>query len=156
MKRISVLLADDRPQGSRLRENFVPYDASDLPLVEETFRAGATGFVHKVGGTEETLKAIRAVTAGETYITPLIARDLVSSLMTGGPHATSRETALTARQRQILQLLAEGKTMKEAAIVRAPQNRIISIRMRITNASRKYAGIHRVCASGLLGCPTST
>jgi len=90
---------------------------SDLPLVEEAFRAGATGFAHKVGSTEETLRAIRAVAAGETYITPLIAGDLVSSLMTGGPHATSRETALTARQRQILQLLAEGKTMKEAAVV---------------------------------------
>ncbi len=90
---------------------------SDLALVEEAFMAGAAGFVHKIGGSEEILKAIRAVAEGETYITPLITGDLVSTLMTGGPNASARETALTARQRQTLQLLAEGKTMKEAAVL---------------------------------------
>src|SRR5215475_1855959 len=89
----------------------------DLPLVEEAFRAGASGFVLKVCDAAEFIKAIQIVARGTTYITPLLAGDLVSSLMAVGPRATSRETPLTIRQREVLQLLAEGKTMKEAAAV---------------------------------------
>jgi DNA-binding NarL/FixJ family response regulator len=89
----------------------------DLPLVEEAFRAGASGFVLKVCDASEFIKAIQSVARGTTYITPLLAGDLVSSLMAVGPRSQSRETPLTARQREVLQLLAEGKTMKEAAAV---------------------------------------
>jgi DNA-binding NarL/FixJ family response regulator len=88
---------------------------TDLPIVEEAFRAGASGFVLKISGAEEFMKAIHAVAKGETYITPLLAGDLISALLTAGPQETSAETTLTVRQRQVLQLLAEGKTMKEAA-----------------------------------------
>jgi DNA-binding NarL/FixJ family response regulator len=53
-----------------------------------------------------------------TYIAPLLAGDLVSSLITtGSQRAASNEMRLTVRQREVLQLLAEGKTMKEAAAV---------------------------------------
>src|SRR5215467_9910084 len=65
----------------------------------------------------EFVKAIQSVARGSTYITPLLAGDLISVLMTPGTKEPSRETPLTARQRQVLQLLAEGKTMKEAAAV---------------------------------------
>ncbi len=89
---------------------------SDLQLVEEAFRAGASGFVLKVCDAEEFVKAIQTVANGETYITPLLAGDLISSLMTvGHRRAASPEMPLTVRQREVLQLLAEGKTMKEAA-----------------------------------------
>jgi len=90
---------------------------SDLPVVEEAFKAGAAGFVLKVCGMEELSEAIRTVAAGKTYITPLIGGDLISTLMTSGARDSSRETTLTVRQREILRLLAEGKTMKEAAAV---------------------------------------
>jgi DNA-binding NarL/FixJ family response regulator len=88
---------------------------TDLPIVEEAFRVGASGFVLKVSGADEFLKAIQAVAKGDTYITPLLAGDLISALLTAGPQEMSGETTLTLRQRQVLQLLAEGKTMKEAA-----------------------------------------
>jgi DNA-binding NarL/FixJ family response regulator len=89
---------------------------ADLPLVEEAIRAGASGFVLKVCDAEELVKGIQTVAKGMTYITPLLAGDLVSSLMTAGSQrAASNEMPLTVRQREVLQLLAEGKTMKEAA-----------------------------------------
>jgi DNA-binding NarL/FixJ family response regulator len=86
---------------------------SDLPLVEEAFRAGASGYVLKLCTPEELLKAVQCVARGTTYITPLLAGDLISTLLTAGPPDVSRETRLTTRQREVLQLLAEGKTMKE-------------------------------------------
>jgi DNA-binding NarL/FixJ family response regulator len=89
---------------------------ADLSIAEEAFRAGASGFLLKVCDAEEFVKAIQAVAKGETYITPLLAGDLISSLMTvGHRRAASPEMPLTVRQREVLQLLAEGKTMKEAA-----------------------------------------
>src|SRR5262249_28072564 len=60
-------------------------------------------------------KAVKCVARGATYITPLLAGDLISTLLTTGPQETSRDSALTLRQREVLQLLAEGKTMKEVA-----------------------------------------
>jgi DNA-binding NarL/FixJ family response regulator len=88
---------------------------ADLPLVEEAFRVGASGFVLKMCDAGEFVKAIHCVAKGSTYITPLLAGDLISVLMTAGPKEQSRDTPLTSRQREVLQLLAEGKTMKEAA-----------------------------------------
>jgi DNA-binding NarL/FixJ family response regulator len=88
---------------------------ADLPLVEEAFRVGASGFVLKMCDAGEFVKAIHSVAKGSTYITPLLAGDLISVLMTAGPKESSREAPLTSRQREVLQLLAEGKTMKEAA-----------------------------------------
>ena len=88
---------------------------ADLPLVEEAFRVGASGFVLKMCDAGEFVKAIHSVARGSTYITPLLAGDLISVLMTAGPKEQARDTPLTSRQREVLQLLAEGKTMKEAA-----------------------------------------
>ena len=83
---------------------------ADFPLVQEAFRAGASGYVLKMSGADEFLKALRCVATGATYLSPLLAGDLISSLATN-----SREIALTLRQREVLQLLAQGKTMKEVA-----------------------------------------
>jgi len=88
---------------------------ADLPLVEEAFRAGASGYVLKLCGADELVKAIQCVARGTTYITPLLAGDLISTLLTAGPHQNGGETTLTLRQREVLQLLAEGKTMKQVA-----------------------------------------
>jgi DNA-binding NarL/FixJ family response regulator len=90
---------------------------SDAPIVEEAFNAGAAGFLVKLSNTEELLEAVHTVARGETYITPIVAGDVISKLITNGSHETVTETKLTSRQRQMLQLLAEGKTMKEAAAV---------------------------------------
>jgi DNA-binding NarL/FixJ family response regulator len=87
---------------------------TDFPLIQEAFRAGASGFVLKMCDSSEFVLAIQSVAKGATYITPMLAGDLISSLITSGPQQ-SDETILTSRQREVLQLLAEGKTMKEAA-----------------------------------------
>jgi DNA-binding NarL/FixJ family response regulator len=88
---------------------------TDLPLVEEAFRAGASGYILKLGGADECVKAIQCVARGATYITPLLAGDLISTLLTARTTESSRNAPLTLRQREVLQLLAEGKTMKEVA-----------------------------------------
>src|SRR5262245_14300936 len=88
---------------------------SDLPFVREAFRAGASGFVLKICDLSELVKAIHAIANGSTYITPVLAEDLISILITTDPKAPSRDTPLTSRQSEVVQLLADGKTMKEAA-----------------------------------------
>jgi DNA-binding NarL/FixJ family response regulator len=85
---------------------------SDLPLVEEAFRTGASGYVLKVCGIDELIKAIQCVSRGGTYVSPLLG-DVISTLLTAGPQQQCRESALTSRQIQVLRLLAEGRTMKE-------------------------------------------
>jgi DNA-binding NarL/FixJ family response regulator len=104
-----------RRDGNMAKLLFLSMHA-DLPLVEQAFRAGASGYVLKLCSAEELVKAIGCVARGATYITPLLAGDLISTLLTVGAAAeTPRESALTVRQREVLQLLAEGKTMKEVA-----------------------------------------
>jgi len=88
---------------------------ADFPLVEEAFRAGASGYVLKLCGADEFIKAIQCIVRGATYITPLLAGDLISTLLTTGPQQAPRDMTLTLRQREVLQLLAEGKTMKQVA-----------------------------------------
>jgi DNA-binding NarL/FixJ family response regulator len=88
---------------------------ADLPLVEEAFRVGASGYLLKLCGADEFVKAIQSVARGATYITPLLAGDLISTLMSVGRQDSNREMSLTLRQREVLQLLSEGKTMKETA-----------------------------------------
>jgi DNA-binding NarL/FixJ family response regulator len=88
---------------------------SDLPLVVEAFKAGASGYVLKFCGTDEFVKAIHCVAKGNTYITPLLAGDVISALLAAKKGEASHETGLSVRQREVLQLLAEGKTMKQAA-----------------------------------------
>jgi DNA-binding NarL/FixJ family response regulator len=85
---------------------------SDLPVVEEAFRSGASGYMLKIGGTEELVRAIQCIARGGTYVTPLLG-DLISALLTAGSQQKCREATLTARQLEVLRLLAEGRTMKE-------------------------------------------
>jgi DNA-binding NarL/FixJ family response regulator len=87
---------------------------SELSMIEEAFRAGASGIVLKAGSPEEFVTAVQFVADGATYITPLLAGDLISSLMKARATNADREP-LTARQREVVRLLAEGNTMKEVA-----------------------------------------
>jgi DNA-binding NarL/FixJ family response regulator len=85
---------------------------ADLPLIEEAFRVGASGYLLKSGSMEELVKAIQCVSRGGTYVTPLLG-DVISTLLTAGPQQSSSRATLTSRQRDVLRLLTEGKTMKE-------------------------------------------
>ena len=78
-------------------------------LAAEALRLGASGYVLKSSAATELKQAIREALHGRSYITPLIAGDVVGSLI------EAREAPeLTTRQREVLQLLAEGRSMKEA------------------------------------------
>ena len=85
----------------------------DTDLAADAFRAGASGYLLKQSATSELMAAIRQVMEGRSYVTPLITEGLVGSLMHHDESAPANE--LTPRQREVLQLLAEGHSMKEVA-----------------------------------------
>ena len=76
------------------------------------FDAGASGFVLKHSASSELITAIKEAIQGRTYITPLIAGDLIRTYQKGVPDAPLA-AELSSRQKEILQLLAEGKSAKE-------------------------------------------
>jgi DNA-binding NarL/FixJ family response regulator len=88
--------------------------SEDVELAAEAFRAGASGYVLKRSATSELATAIQEAMLGRSYITPLITGGLVDSLL--HPPETPGDD-LTSRQREVLQLLAEGRSMKEVASV---------------------------------------
>jgi len=85
----------------------------DPDLAGEALRLGASGYVLKSSAFLELKQAIHETLRGRSYITPLITRDVVGSLI---EHPTSRHE-LTMRQREVLQLLAEGRSMKEVGAI---------------------------------------
>ena len=87
----------------------------DPDLAAEAFRSGASAYLSKRSAVSELTTAIREVMQGRTYITPLVAEGLVGSLINADERKPSQE--LTPRQREVLQLLAEGRSMKEVASV---------------------------------------
>jgi DNA-binding NarL/FixJ family response regulator len=77
-------------------------------LAAEALRLGASGYLLKSSAATELQQAIREALKGRSYITPLIAGEVVNSLL-----ETREAPELTTRQREVLQLLAEGRSMKE-------------------------------------------
>jgi DNA-binding NarL/FixJ family response regulator len=88
----------------------------DPDLMVEAFRIGALGYLLKNSATTELLQAIREVYQGRTYVTSLFARELAGAIPQR-PGCSSIKFELSARQREVLQLLAEGRSMKEVARV---------------------------------------
>ncbi len=86
---------------------------ADESLVAEAFRCGASGYVLKQSAGEELISAIRQVLAGHEYVTPLIATEAARS--TGKGNDPAQRLRLTPRQREVLQLIIEGYTMREVA-----------------------------------------
>jgi DNA-binding NarL/FixJ family response regulator len=87
----------------------------DADLAAEAFRLGASAYLLKRSAASELVTAIREAMNGRSYITPLVTGGLVGSLMSGGESTPSEK--LTPRQREVLQLIAEGRSMKEVAAV---------------------------------------
>jgi DNA-binding NarL/FixJ family response regulator len=88
----------------------------DPELAIEAIRVGASGYVSKNAAASELLNAIRASLQGKSFITRQIARRMEDSFIRN-PHGKSQPKSLTPRAREVIQLLAEGKSMKEAASV---------------------------------------
>ena len=84
----------------------------DPELAAEAFRSGASAYLLKRSAASELTTAIREVMNGRSYVTPLITSGMVGSLL---KKKDGGEADLTPRQREVLQLLAEGHSMKEVA-----------------------------------------
>lgn len=86
----------------------------DPDIAAEAFRVGASGFLLKHAAAAELVQAIQEVSRGRAYITPLATRGLVDTLLRPREPAP-KAVDLSHRQREVLQLLADGHTMKEIA-----------------------------------------
>jgi DNA-binding NarL/FixJ family response regulator len=89
----------------------------DADLAAEAFRRGASGYLLKTCAASELVVAVREVLRGKSYLSPMIARDTVDFLLRQDKKLIDEGQRLTERQREVLQLLAEGKCMKEVAAV---------------------------------------
>jgi DNA-binding NarL/FixJ family response regulator len=87
----------------------------DADLAAEAFRRGGSGFLLKTCAASELAIAVREVLRGRSYLSPMIAKDTVDFLLRQDKKLIDESDRLTERQREVLQLLAEGKCMKEVA-----------------------------------------
>jgi len=88
----------------------------DAEIAAETMRTWASGYLLKKSAGSELVKAVKEVLRGGKYVTPALTQQLVE-LSSREPRASETGRELTPRQREVLQLLAEGHTMKEAAAI---------------------------------------
>lgn len=89
----------------------------DVTYAASAFEAGASGYVLKHSAPSELITAINSALMGRTYITPLLAGELLQFHKQKPPGESSALAQLTSRQRQVLQLLAEGRCVKEVASI---------------------------------------
>jgi DNA-binding NarL/FixJ family response regulator len=90
---------------------------ADSDYVAEAFRSGASGYLLKRSAASELVTAIHEVMKGRYYVTPLVTREALSPLFDGTPEPKKLTTTLTTRQREVLQLVAEGRSVKEIAAI---------------------------------------
>jgi DNA-binding NarL/FixJ family response regulator len=97
----------------------------DPDLAREAIRLGASAYLLKTSAASELAKAIREAMRGRLYITPVIAKAMEDSFIKN-PEVKPASRELTPRQREVLQLLAEGRPMKEAAYILDVSTRTIA------------------------------
>jgi DNA-binding NarL/FixJ family response regulator len=88
----------------------------DAEIAAQTMRTWASGYLLKKSAGSELVKAVREVLRGGKYITPAL-EEVLAELCAREPRNSESGRVLTQRQREVLQLLAEGHTMKEAAAI---------------------------------------
>jgi DNA-binding NarL/FixJ family response regulator len=101
-----------KKQGMTAKVIFLTMHADDR-LLAEAFRCGGAGYVLKQSAGEELIFCIRQVLAGHKYVTPKVATEGASDPRTLSD--APQKLTLTPRQREVLQLVIEGSTMKEIA-----------------------------------------
>lgn len=112
---------------------------SDETLVRQALRMGAAGYLLKRSVTEEFLLAIRAAARGETYLSPSVSRVLLDAVRQEGAEPKGQVVLerLTPRERQVLQLVAEGRSNSEIG--------------RTLGVTKKTVEKHRASLVGKLG-----
>jgi DNA-binding NarL/FixJ family response regulator len=103
-----------RQSGDRVPVVFLTMHR-DVTFARRALEAGASGFVLKHSAPAELVSAIRAALEGRTYLTPQLAGEVLESMKQGPEKARDPVVSLTPRQREVLQLLAEGRSAKEIA-----------------------------------------
>lgn len=90
---------------------------ADVAYAKEAFEAGASGYLLKRSAASELVDAIHTVIQGRAYLTPLLFHDDQIPLEYGSRNQVPLLKHLTPRQREVLQLIAEGKSIKEIAVI---------------------------------------
>ncbi|HXV61985.1 MAG TPA: response regulator transcription factor [Vicinamibacteria bacterium] len=111
----------------------------EVAYARRALEAGASGFVLKHSAPDELVLAIRAALNGQKYITPALAGEVLQSIQSDPESSNDPVSSLTRRQREILQLLAEGKTAKEIAAVLGISTRTVEFHK---YTMMQAAGIH--------------
>jgi DNA-binding NarL/FixJ family response regulator len=112
----------------------------DPDLAVEAMRSGASAYLLKTSAATELIGAIQMALKGKTYVTQQIARGMRKTLVKN-PRAKHRAKALTPRQREVVQLLAQGKSMKEIAS--------------ILKVTRRTVAFHKYCVMEELNIETT-
>jgi DNA-binding NarL/FixJ family response regulator len=97
----------------------------DATFARRALEAGASGFVLKHSASTELVAALRAALQGKTYLTPQIAGEVLEAMKPGSERSADPVDALTPRQREVLQLLAEGRAAKEIATILSISTRTV-------------------------------
>lgn len=87
----------------------------DQAYVRQALKAGAAGYLVKGSDVSELVLALKAVAGGKMYLSPAVSKSLVQNYLRGSRDTSGRLEYLTSRQREILQLIAEGRSTKEIA-----------------------------------------
>ena len=106
----------------------------DSVYVREILRAGARGYLLKDSGAGDLVTAIRAVAGGESYLSPAVSNAVLDDYR---KHVTNPIDLLSSREREVLQMLAEGKTNKEIAVQLDISNQ--TVKNHVSSILRKLA-----------------
>lgn len=88
---------------------------ADAEFIQRSFRAGAAGYLLKNANRTELELAVRAVARGEAWLSPAVSKKVIASYRSSAARSEDPAELLTSRQREILQLIAEGLSSKEIA-----------------------------------------
>ncbi len=113
----------------------------DPQLAVQAFRAGASAYLLKISSGEELGKAIDEALQGRVHLSSLISKDLITVLLEAKRDPAGGKSQLTPRQREVLQLIAEGRTMKDIAS--------------IMNISQRTVETHKYAMMETLGVDTT-